>query len=90
MRILKDDCEAPHVVKVSPAGVSCNPRGAGVKVVKSVIPSTTDNHRLPRQERLTVESPLLRQGWDGTGVEGKLIARGEGQAIVNKAHLHFP
>ena len=82
-------CEAPHVVKVSPAGVSYNPRGAGVKGVISVIPSTTDNHRLPRQEGLAVESPLLRQGWDGAGVEGKVIARGEGQAIV-KAHLHLP
>ena len=89
MRILKDDCEAPHVVKVSPAGVSCIPRGAGVKGPKFVIPSTTDNHRPPRQEGLAVESPLSRQGWDGTGVEGKLIARGKGQGIV-KAHLHLP
>ena len=80
---------APHVVKVSPAGVSCNPRYARVKGVKCITPSTTDNNRPPRQEGLAVESPLLRQGWDRTGVEGKLVARGELQAII-KAQLHLP
>ena len=77
---------------MSPAGVSCDPRDAVVKRVKFVIPSsasTTDNHGVLGQDGLAVESPLLRQGWDGTGVEGNLVARGEGQAIV-KAHLHLP
>ena len=36
-----------------------------------------------------MERPLLRQGWDGAGVEGKFIAWGEGQAII-KARLHLP
>ena len=80
---------APHVVKVSPASFSCNPRGAIFKGVKCIPPSTTNNYRPPRQEGLAVESPLLRQGWDRTGVEGKLIARGEGQAII-KAQLYLP
>ena len=78
---------------MSPVGVSCDPRDAVVKEAKFVIlssASTTDNYCVRGQDGLAVESPLLRKGWDGTGVEGNLVARGEGQFSVVKTHLPLP
>ena len=42
---------APHCVEVSPAGVACNPRDAGVMCVRkgNIIVSPTDNQPPPRQ-----------------------------------------
>ena len=55
-------------MEVSPAGVACNPKDAGVKVVIRTISSPTDDQPPPRQEGEAVAIPSLRQIWDGAGV----------------------
>ena len=60
---------APHRVEVSPAGVACHPREAGVKVVRT-IPTTADDHPPPRQEGEAVAPPWLNKIRDGAGGRG--------------------
>ena len=61
---------APHIVEVSPAGVACHPREAGVKVVKTTIISPADDHPPPRQEGEGVARPWMRKIRDGAGGRG--------------------
>ena len=64
---------APHIVEVSPAGVACHPREAGVKVGPRrtiPIPSPADDHPPPRQEGEAVFFPWLRKIRDGAGGGG--------------------
>ena len=77
---------APHRVEVSPAGVACHPREAGVKVVRT-IPSPADDHPPPRQEGEAVERPWLRKIRDGAGGGGwEQLDIGEVAAIVAADH----
>ena len=67
---------APHRVEVSPAGVACHPREAGVKVDVITINGGTifspaDDHPPPRQEGEAVVRPWLRQIRDGAGRGGR-------------------
>ena len=68
----KDDCEelleAPHRVEVSPAGVACNPRDAGVKCLLTKTLAPADDQPPPRQERDAGKKPLFRQVRDGAAV----------------------
>ena len=66
---------APHRVEVSPAGVACHPREAGVKVDVITINGGTifspaDDHPPPRQEGEAVVRPWLRKIRDGAGGRG--------------------
>ena len=56
---------APHIVEVSPAGVACHPREAGVKAN-----SPADDNPPPRQEGEAVARPWLRKIRDGAGGGG--------------------
>ena len=60
---------APHRVEVSPAGVACHPREAGVKGVR-MIPPPADDHLPPRQEGEGVARPWFRKIRDGAGGRG--------------------
>ena len=60
---------APQRVEVSPAGVACHPREAGVKGVR-MIPPPADDHLPPRQEGEAVARPWLRKIRDGAGGGG--------------------
>ena len=60
---------APHRVEVSPAGVACHPREAGVKVVGTIVPPA-DDHPPHRQEGEAVFRPWLRKIRDGAGGRG--------------------
>ena len=82
---------APHRVKVSPAGVACHPREAGVKVVKTTIISPADDHPPPRQEGEAVVRPWLRQIRDGAGGGGReQLDTGEDVGAIRAAHYHLP
>ena len=71
---------------MSPAGVACHPREAGVKVVRT-IPSPADDHPPPRQEGEAVASPWLRKIRDGAGGRGwEQLDIGEVDAIVAADH----
>ena len=77
----------PHRVEVSPAGVACHPREAGVKVVKTTTISPADDHPPPRQEGEGVARPWLRKIRDGAGGRGwEQFDIGEGVAIVAADH----
>ena len=81
---------APHIVEVSPAGVACHPREAGVKVDQRrtiMISSPADDHPPPRQEGEAVERPWLRKIRDGAGGGGwEQLDIGEVAAIVAADH----
>ena len=61
---------APHIVEVSPAGVACHPREAGVKGVRPIKASPADDHPPPRQEGEGVARPWFRKIRDGAGGRG--------------------
>ena len=76
---------APHRVEVSPAGVACHPREAGVK--DRIISSPADDHPPPRQEGEAVAKPWLRKIRDGAGGGGwEQFNIGEPAAIVAADH----
>ena len=60
---------APHIAEVSPAGVACHPREAGVKA-RTIIGPPADDHPPPRQEGEAVAFPWLRKIRDGAGGGG--------------------
>ena len=67
-----NDWEAPHGVESSPAGVSCNPTDARVKLKPiSRISSPTDDQPPPRQKGEGVAIPALGQVRDGAGIGGR-------------------
>ena len=65
MSDMRDDWEAPHCVKVSPAGVAWDPRNARVSIATKGPP--TDDQPPPRQEGEAVGTPCFRQLWDRAG-----------------------
>ena len=76
---------APHRVEVSPAGVACHPREAGVKARTIVSPA--DDHPPPRQEGEAVVRPWLRKIRDGAGGGGwEQLDIGESAAIGAADH----
>ena len=81
---------APHIVEVSPAGVACHPREAGVKVDQRrtiMISSPADDHPPPRQEGEAVAPPWLRKIRDGAGGGGwEQFDIGEVAAIIAADH----
>ena len=77
---------APHIVEVSPAGVACHPREAGVKI-RTRTSSPADDHPPPRQEGEAVEIPWLRKIRDGAAGRGwEQFDIGEEAAIVAADH----
>ena len=77
---------APHIVEVSPAGVACHPREAGVKGVRKIT-SPADDHPPPRQEGEAVAIPWLRKIRDGAAGRGwEQFDIGEYVAIVAADH----
>ena len=77
---------APHIGEVSPAGVACHPREAGVKA-RTIIGPPADDHPPPRQEGEGVESPWLRQIRDGAG-DGGWEQFDTGEGVVIRAADH--
>ena len=72
---------------MSPAGVACHPREAGVKGVRPIKASPADDHPPPRQEGEAVPIPWLRKIRDGAGGGGwEQFDIGEGVAIVAADH----
>ena len=82
---------APHIVEVSPAGVACHPREAGVKVVRIINSSPADDHPPPRQEGEAVARPWLRKIRDGAGGRGwEQFNIGEVAAAIPAADHDLP
>ena len=85
---------APHIVEVSPAGVACHPREAGVKVDirrTITIPSPADDHPPPRQEGEGVARPWFRKIRDGAGGGGwEQLDIGEVAAAIGAADHDLP
>ena len=80
---------APHRVEVSPAGVACHPREAGVK--DRTIVSPADDHPSPRQEGEAVARPWLRKIRDGAGGGGwEQLDIGEVAAAIPAADHDLP
>ena len=79
---------APHIGEVSPAGVACHPREAGVKGVRTIV-SPADDHPPPRQEGEGVARPWRRKIRDGAGGRGwEQFDIGEVAAIAIVAANH--
>ena len=80
---------APHRVEVSPAGVACHPREAGV-IAKTIGPPA-DDHPPTRQEGEGVALPWLRKIRDGAGGGGReQFDNGKGVAIRAAADHDLP
>ena len=87
-----DDWKAPHCVEVSPVGVACNPRDAGVTHPTPTSISSADDQPPPRQEGEGVVNPWLRQVRDEAGVGERAREQfntGEAVAIITADH-HLP
>ena len=80
-------------MEVSPAGVACNPRGAGVKVATTIMSPTDDQPPL-RQEGEARARPWLRQIRDGAGDGGRereqFNAGKDPEVGIVATHHHLP